>query len=214
MRRVILAVGLLSGLVSVPHASAGDMITASIVLTKTVGVGANSGCATTNDIVVPIGSSVTYCYQVQNTGPTTLLTHTLVDSEIGTIVGPNAVFPLAPGEVVSRTVTQGPIVQQIVNTATWTAITDEVEYSYTKTIVATSTAMATVTVAENVDQACRDHVDNDGDMLVDCADPDCLNAPTCGAAAPVMGSIGMLLLAAALLVGGTVALGARRRRSA
>ena len=212
MRRVILAVGLLSGLASVPRASAYDMITASIVLTKTVGLG--PGCATTNDIVVPIGSFVTYCYQVQNTGPTALLTHTLVDDVIGTVVGPNAVFNLAPGQVVSRTVSEGPIVQQVVNMATWTAITDEVEMKYTGTIVATATAKATVTVAENVDQACRDQVDNDGDLLVDCADPDCLNAPTCGAAVPVMGSIGMLLLAAALLVGGTVALGARRRRSA
>ena len=212
MRRVIVAVGLLGGLVMLPNTSAATPATSSIILTKTVGVG--PGCATTNDIVVPIGSFVTYCYQVQNTGSTSLLTHTLVDSELGTIVGPNALFNLAPGQVVSRTTSAGPIVQQVVNTATWTAITDVVSYGITNTVMATSTAMATVTVAENADQACRDQVDNDGDGLVDCADPDCLSAPTCGAAAPMMGSIGMLLLAAALLVGGTLALGARRRRSA
>ncbi|MFO0760830.1 MAG: PPC domain-containing protein [Byssovorax sp.] len=36
-----------------------------------------------------------------------------------------------------------------------------------------------VTFLANPPEVCNDHVDNDGDHYVDCADPDCKNAPNC-----------------------------------
>src|SRR5262245_15731305 len=119
MRRTSLAIALI-GLFLAPAAYAVNGT--SIIITKTVGLGPD--CADTNDITVPKGSFVTYCYQVQNTGNTTLTTHTLVDDILGTLVGPDAVFNLQPGQVFTTTQTNGPIDQKVKNTATWTALTN------------------------------------------------------------------------------------------
>lgn len=220
MRRSSFAAVLVLGcLVSVPAAYADyNKVVASILLTKTVGLG--PGCASTNDITVPLGSTVTYCYTVGNTGNTNLMTHTLEDDVLGNLVGPNAVFDLMPGEEFQKLVSSGPIVQQVINTATWTAITNVVDDKYacdscdtgTWTLTATSTAMATVTVLENANDPCRDGVDNNGNGLIDCVDSTCAGTSTCSTnPVPVMGSWLMLALALALLAGGTAALTARRR---
>ena len=200
MRRLSMAAVLVLGCV-VSVLPARVYAQASIILTKTVGEG--PGCATTNDITVPLGSNVTYCYRVQNTGDTNLMTHTLVDDVLGTLVGPNAVFDLQPNAVFQVLQSSGPIVQQVINTATWTAMT--------ATEVATATAMATVTVLETTDDTCRDGIDNDGDGDIDCADESCFGVGTCSNPVPVMGSWGMLGLSLVLLAGGMFALTARRR---
>jgi len=56
-------------------------------------------------------------------------------------------------------------------------------------------------------------LDNDGDGLIDCGDPDCQGAPPCIAAAPVLGSSGFIIAALVLLTVGGVALALQRRAS-
>ena len=91
---------------------------ALIQLNKTVGI--DSGvCAAADEITVGEGTTVTYCYEVTNTGGVTLTMHDLVDSELGLILDDFS-FSLVP--FASAFVTQSAtITQTTVNTATWTA---------------------------------------------------------------------------------------------
>ncbi len=90
----------------------------SIVLTKTVGID-SAVCATTNAITVTVGTDVTYCYEVENTGDVTLNVHDLDDSELGTILSGFS-YALDPGAsaFLTQTVT---LMATTINTATWTA---------------------------------------------------------------------------------------------
>jgi hypothetical protein len=200
-------------LLAVP-AHAGWTPTFSIVLTKTVGTA--PGCAATDNITVDAGATVNYCYQVQNTGSADLDSHTLVDDVLGVLVGPNEMDNLTPGEVRTEIF---PFVVNVTttNTATWTAMSSTI-ITYTAGAngpVAVATAMdsATVNVLEEGDGACDDGLDNDGDLVIDCADSDCAGAAVCRAQAPVLGSTGLLIVAVLLLVIGNLALVSRRRRS-
>jgi subtilisin-like proprotein convertase family protein len=114
----------------------------SIELTKTVGTNPTT-CATTNAITVGPGTNVTYCYTVENTGDVTLDLHTLVDSELGTILND---FPYALAPAASAFITATvPIDVTTINAATWTA-------TATGFASATATDVATVTVvAPNID---------------------------------------------------------------
>ena len=67
---------------------------AAIDFRKTVGVDPGE-CASTQYIITYDGS-VTYCYQVTNTGPITLTVHDLTDSELGSILSSFA-YTLTPG---------------------------------------------------------------------------------------------------------------------
>jgi hypothetical protein len=108
-----------------------------INLVKTVGTDPGT-CATSSSIDIEIGTPVTYCYRVTNTGAVTFTLHDLDDSEFGPILsGFN--FSLVPGA--SAFLTQTAVVTQTtVNTATWTA------YNAGPTDVVSDTALATVTV--------------------------------------------------------------------
>jgi hypothetical protein len=172
---------------------------ASIVLTKTVGT--PPGCATANEIEVPVGTQVLYCYTVHNNGGTDLLTHTLTDDVLGTIVGPSPAMSLAKGQIITITVPGGPVTQSVKNTAVSMAMTDSTTVS--------DTAMATVTVLEGAG-GCADNVDNNLDGLIDCDDPECAGAAAC-APVPAASSFGLAALALVLLAAGTFALSARRR---
>lgn len=104
--------------VSATSAATVTVIIPSISLAKTVGLDADE-CAITDNLAVPAGTAVTYCYSVTNTGTITLTTHDLVDSELGTILN-DFPFVLSPGS--SAFLTQTAIISQTtVNTATWTA---------------------------------------------------------------------------------------------
>jgi hypothetical protein len=59
-----------------------DVIEAAIELVKTVGLNPEV-CATTDVITVPVGTEVTYCFTVLNTGDITLTVHDLSDSALG-----------------------------------------------------------------------------------------------------------------------------------
>ena len=90
----------------------------SISLAKTVGTDP-AVCATDNSIGVLAGTTVYYCYEVTSNATTTRSLHTLVDSELGSIL---TAFPfnLAPGASVWLT-KSAVINATTVNTATWTA---------------------------------------------------------------------------------------------
>ena len=106
-----------------------------IELAKTVGLEPDV-CADTDEIVVPAGSEVTYCYEVTNTGSLTLELHDLVDDQLGVILDGFG-FSLEPGASVYLTQTVL-INEDTVNTATWTA------YNPGPSDVATATDSATV----------------------------------------------------------------------
>ncbi|MCL4870288.1 MAG: proprotein convertase P-domain-containing protein [Anaerolineae bacterium] len=109
----------------------------AVNVTKTVGTDA-SICAATNNITVPAGTEVTYCYTVQNSGDITLTHHTVEDSELGTLI---ANFPstLAPSATTFFTAS-AIINSSVTNVVTWTAF-------ITNTLVTTfDTDSATVTV--------------------------------------------------------------------
>ncbi|MGQ9815835.1 MAG: Ig-like domain-containing protein, partial [Candidatus Roseilinea sp.] len=98
----------------------------SIVITKTVGT-APGVCATTTEITVTTGTTVYYCYAVENTGNITLTEHSLDDSVLGTILS-GFVYTLTPGSSID-TVAAGLTISQVVtqtvtNVAEWRAYAD------------------------------------------------------------------------------------------
>ncbi len=123
--------------------------TPAIEIVKTVGTNPAT-CAATDEITVPAGTEVYYCYTVTNTGDVTLNLHDLDDSELGNIfTGFN--YALAPGASVD-TVTAGVTASAVItvdttNTATWTG------YNTGPTDVASAQASAIVNVLEQVEEA-------------------------------------------------------------
>ena len=107
----------------------------AISLEKTVGTDP-AVCATSNDVSVPYGSNVTYCYRVTNTGNVTLTTHSLQDDQLGALLS-NFSYALVPGA--SAFITESAtLTQTTINQADWTAANGV--YSVT------AGAQATVTV--------------------------------------------------------------------
>ncbi len=95
-----------------------NIIGVSLELTKTVSAVAGVCAATTNILVAP-GSSVTYCYEIRNTGQVPLETHTLVDSALGLLLNGSSInVPPGSTYVYSTTVV---INTSVTNFATWTA---------------------------------------------------------------------------------------------
>jgi hypothetical protein len=98
----------------------------AIELVKTVGTDSGS-CAPTNSILVPAGgggTDVYYCYEATNIGDVTFTSHSLADSELGTIFA-DMPYDLGPGDSVDTVslglVISATITETTVNTATWTA---------------------------------------------------------------------------------------------
>jgi uncharacterized repeat protein (TIGR01451 family) len=118
-----------------------EVIEPAIELVKTVGLDPNV-CATTDVITVPVGTDVTYCFTVMNTGDVTLTVHNLVDSELGNLLIGYG-YDLGPGESVYITET-ATATADVTNTATWIAWV-EAEGLY-----AEATDMATVHTYEVV----------------------------------------------------------------
>ncbi len=91
-----------------------------IVFTKTVGTDPNV-CATTDSITIPAGgggTDVTYCYAMRNTGNITADLHTVVDDQLGTVLGPDFPAAVGPGAGAYFTVTTN-VAATTVNSATW-----------------------------------------------------------------------------------------------
>ena len=114
----------------------------AITVKKTVGTDPTV-CAVTDNVTLPIGGGeVTYCFDVENTGNIALTRHTLVDSELGTLLN-NLPYSLAPGASAFLT-NSATITQTTTNTATWTAFNP----GPADTAVATDTATVNVPVAQ------------------------------------------------------------------
>ncbi len=109
----------------------------SISLIKTVGTD-SSVCAPSDAITVAPGTAVYYCYKVTNNGNSAHTQHTLIDSELGTILN-NFSYTLAPGASYWLTKT-AVISTTTINTATWTAGTP------IPPITATTSATVTVPI--------------------------------------------------------------------
>lgn len=104
----------------------------AISLNKTVGL-SDVSCAATNSRSVEPGTSVTFCYEVTNTGPVTVSTHTLVDDQLGTLFsGSNIILGPGQSDQHLETVIAG---TAVTNEGTWTA-TD----AYNNDAVAADTA--------------------------------------------------------------------------
>jgi hypothetical protein len=113
------------------------LIPPSIALTKTVGLDPNL-CSGDKEITTESGTTVTYCFEVTNTGPVTLTRHNLVDSHLDNLFS-GFPFILIPDETLFVTET-ALITQTTINTATWTA------YNPGPVDSATASDAATVTV--------------------------------------------------------------------
>ena len=113
------------------------LLTPAISLEKTVGTDPNV-CATTDQVSVLSGTTVTYCYEVVNTGTVTLTLHDLVDDQLGVILNdfPYALAPSASAFITASAV----ITEDVVNSATWTA--------WDGSAIAEATDTATVDVLE------------------------------------------------------------------
>ena len=107
----------------------------AVILSKTVGT--TPECGSQNSLTVPAGAEVTYCYTIINAGNVTFTTHSLSDSQLGTLLN-NFNYVLGPGQSTFVTAT-AIITQTTVNTATWTASDG--------THIANAIANATVTAA-------------------------------------------------------------------
>ena len=93
---------------------------AGLALNKTVGTDPNA-CGANDSITVPAGTKVTYCYSAHNTGTENLVSHSLVDDQLGTVLS-NLGYLLSPGASVF--ITQTAIASlATINSATWTART-------------------------------------------------------------------------------------------
>ena len=118
----------------------------AIALVKTVGT-VPGVCAATDVITVPGGTTVHYCFQAQNTGNVALNFHSLVDSDLGTVVT-NLPYALAPGAFSPEVIVPKTMTATTTNTGTWTAasslgysVNTSAAYSYIP-INTTGTALA------------------------------------------------------------------------
>ena len=91
----------------------------AISLTKTVGT-VPGVCAATDQVTVPYGASVYYCYQIENTGSVTMTVHTLVDDQLGALAT-NLPYELPPGAFSPQVIVPDAAIISVINTATWTA---------------------------------------------------------------------------------------------
>ncbi len=97
-------------------------VNASITLSKTVGIAANT-CAESNQLELEDEREVTYCYTVTNRGHITFTSHTLIDDQLGTLLSAES-YELAPGA--SRFVTATTTISEsTVYTATWRAVSND-----------------------------------------------------------------------------------------
>ena len=74
--------------------TAAPVVPPTLELVKTVGLDPGL-CASTDEVDIVAGEKVTYCYVVRNTSVSNLVTHSLVDDELGTLLT-NFPYVLAP----------------------------------------------------------------------------------------------------------------------
>ena len=96
------------------------LVDARFAFTKTAGIaGILPECTSHATMLVPIDTTVIYCYQIENTGSEPLSVGRLVDSHLGIVPTPTGLV-LAPGEGFSTTA-RAALTVSTTNVATWTA---------------------------------------------------------------------------------------------
>ncbi|MCB0065480.1 MAG: hypothetical protein KDE19_25315 [Caldilineaceae bacterium] len=100
----------------------------AIAVAKTVGL--TPDCAVNDLLVIPGPTRVVYCYVFYNVGTTDLITHMVVDDQLGVLLD-NRNYGLAPGEGGSIRVTTT-VESTVKNVVTW-ATTDKDEVTITET---------------------------------------------------------------------------------
>lgn len=113
----VVAAGCLLILAGGAPVSAGAPCT-GLTLDKTISL--NGSCPGSDPVDVPPNTGVTYCYTVTNNTGTTYGSHTLIDSQLGSISVPSCTLP--PAGTCSATA-PATITMSVANTATWTAMT-------------------------------------------------------------------------------------------
>jgi hypothetical protein len=108
----------------------------NIAVNKTVS--SDGSCGTSNTISVPDGTTVTYCYQITNTGNIDYDTHMVTDDQLGTVL-PATNYVLAPGATFSFTTNAVFPGGVVTNTMTWMA------WITGTTVMTQASATATVT---------------------------------------------------------------------
>jgi hypothetical protein len=89
----------------------------AILLTKTVGLNPQI-CAPNDELTIPGGGTVYYCYYFTNIGDVTMMMHTVVDDQLGTLLGPGFPISIVPGATAWFSFEVN-ITQTTVNSATW-----------------------------------------------------------------------------------------------
>lgn len=113
-------------LVSPQPAEAGPGL-AAVDLEKTVMIDSGSDvCGTETALTVGVGTTVRYCYTITNVGNIPLDSHTLIDDQLGTVLGPDHPYVLDPAGSISITVTHL-VTETVTNTATVTSANNQFE---------------------------------------------------------------------------------------
>ena len=100
---------------------------AAVDLEKTVMVDTGSDvCGTDTALTVGVGTTVRYCFTITNIGNVPLDSHTLVDDQLGTVLGPDHSLVLDPAASISVTVTHV-VRDTITNAATVTSANNQFE---------------------------------------------------------------------------------------
>ncbi len=136
-----------------------NLVNAAFTFAKTVGIlGITPECTAATDLLVPINTTVVYCFRVENTGVATLLLQALTDSHLGNLPLP-ANTVVAPGASYSVTAT-ATLTESVTNVATLTAgVAADASRSAFDVIVARTTS-ATARISAATD-------DQDGDSIPD-----------------------------------------------
>jgi|GEM_PF-506196 len=139
------------------------LLDVALSLTKTMGiVGIEPPCASLGTLRVPVGTTVRYCYRVENQGTFAFTTHTLVDDHLGKLLD-SATFGLAPGATHSTSLTTT-LGVSTTNIATWTSSFVYTALVDSGVLTKSLTLSASVALTVNVSSATDDQ---DGDTIPD-----------------------------------------------
>jgi hypothetical protein len=124
--------------------------TTAIVLTTTVST--DGSCGTTDSLLVPPGTEVTYCYTVTNIGDNTLSGHVISDSEMGEMMAFD--YALHPG--MTESVLMAMAITQTMDTeSSWLAFTTNTDATGTdNTLVEVMAADIALTQTVSTDGSC------------------------------------------------------------
>lgn len=140
------------------------LLDAELILTKTVGIaGIGIPCATSELLQVPVGTTVRYCYQVENRGNIALLSHKVVDDQLGILLN-GAAIRLAPGTTYSTSIT-ATLSVSTTSVTTWTS-----SFPYTMTLANDEVVSKELAVSANDTTTVKmagPNDDSDGDTIPD-----------------------------------------------